>query len=317
MGTGASSESTGYDEVRDRINSADFQKISPPSSPSIMTKQDEMSYSGILVEKPGSETETSEDVGASAAAAVAASSSVPSSEGATFAADLTTPPASNRSKSRIHKSTKGGDSLQPRRIVKATPPPSKTVLEETETKATTVDSPAAVPHHTTLASPIGANATNDLLEESIAKNDSKSKRLEKVSNRQKNDREKLLQEKRRMRGNGAEAASEKPQVEANPFSRFLSAFRVDANSKHKRKESNADKYENDPADTKRVKYGFSGTGAVSTTTEAPKDDSDYKDEAEDTDAAESNPSSFSWIAAASAATVAILIFAMVKGKKRN
>lgn len=314
MGTGASSESTGYDEVRDRINSADFQKISPPSSPSIMTKQDEMSYSGILVEKPGSETESRENAGASAVAVVA-SSSVPSSEGATFAADLTTPPVSNRSKSRIHKTNKGGDSLQPRRIIKATPPPSKTVLEETETKETAVDSPA-VPHHTTFASPIGANATNDLLEESIAKNASKSKRLEKVSNRQKNDREKLLQEKRRMRGNGTEAASEKPQVEANPFSRFLSAFRVDANSKHKRKESNADKFESDPADTKRVKYGFSGTGAVSTTTGAAKDYPD-KDEAEDTDAAESTPSSFSWIAAASAATLVMLIFSMIKRKKRN
>jgi len=64
MGTGSSSKGDEQDndhDVRNRLDSGDFQKVSPPSSPTFntnvninanMAKVDEMSYSGILVEKP-------------------------------------------------------------------------------------------------------------------------------------------------------------------------------------------------------------------------------------------------------------------------
>merc|ERR1711959_74193 len=119
------------------------------------------------------------------------------------------------------------------RIVKATPP-SKTVVEMDVKRKDDPESPAVL-HSPALASPIGANAATEMLEESIEKNGSKNKRMERVTNKQKSDRERLLQEKRRRQ---QPSSDNKPKVQANPFSRFLSAFSVDANPTHKRKESN-------------------------------------------------------------------------------
>lgn len=312
MGTGTSSRSTEQEnDVRDRIDSGEFQKVSPPSSPTFTStanmKVDEMSYSGILVEKPDDSSIEKQSQKGNIA--------VPSSEGATFAADLTTPPISNRSKSRIKNSTK---QPQPRRIVKATPP-SKTAVVAAEDTEASVASEDAVHHNAaSLSSPIGnnANAANTLLEESIEKHDSKTKQRERASSRQKNDRERLFQEKRKQKI----GANDKPKVEANPFSRFLSAFSVDGNSKHKRKEQSSNDAEN-----KRLKYGFqdtsgSGPGKPSATSAA-------EDETEETDTAPivdisdakertAQPLS-SWIVAASVATVTILAFAIVRGGKRK
>jgi len=196
MGTGTSSkgiEQGNDDKVRDRLNSGDFHKISPPSSPSIalnMTK-DEMSYSGILVEKPEGDSPTP----------------VSSATSASFAADLSTPPASNRSKNRTKTSAKE----QPRRIVKATPPSSKVAVDMDDNRNDADSQAENIP--SSLASPIGVNAASEMLEESIEKNTSKNK--QRVTNKQKSDREKLLQEKRRcQQPNG----DKKPQVQANPFS---------------------------------------------------------------------------------------------------
>ena len=272
MGTGSSSKTNDEDEVRDRLNSGEFQKISPPSSPSIQTKIDEMSYSGILVEKP--ETPASAAIGAI---------------GASFAADLTTPPVSNRSKGRSKKD-------QPRRIVKATPPPaSSQVVSDSNRNDNDVDSPAVHHYSESLASPIGANAVTEMLEESIEKNASKNKLMERVSNKQKSDREKLLQEKRRR-----QQPSDKPKAEVNPFSRFLKAFSIDANPTHKRKESMDEAA--DP--NKRMKFGFD----VSKKSETPASDGGT----EGTE--DSMP--FSWIAAASVATIAVLVIAIVRSKKK-
>lgn len=326
MGTGSSSKSSEQDnDVRDRLDSGDFQKVSPPSSPTfnaIMTV-DEMSYSGILVENP-------DDSNSSEQQQQKGNSAVPSSEGATFAADLTTPPSSNRSKSRNktnnnHNNNTVDQQSQPRRIVKATPP-SKAVATAAEDNEAS-EASASV-HHTAapLSSPIGnnANAAKELLEESIEKNDPKTKTRERVTNRQKNDRERLFQEKRKQK-NGT---NEKPKVEANPFSRFLSAFSVNANPKHKRKEQSSTDAEN-----KRLKYGFqdtSGNGNAAPIAAADKDSesSSKTDEADTAPVVESSstkeeeaapPSLFSpsWIAAASVATVAILLFAIVKGSKKK
>jgi len=319
MGTGSSSKNNEQEnDVRNRIDSGDFQKVSPPSSPTFGAnmKVDEMSYSGILVEKPDdSSVEKHPSKGNSA---------VPSSEGATFAADLTTPPISNRSKSRIKNSSHVKDQQpQPRRIVKATPPSKAAVVSAEDTEASVASENVVHNNAAPLSSPIGnnANAANELLEESIEKHDSKTKQRERVTNRQKNDRERLFQEKRKQKI----GASDKPKVEANPFSRFLSAFSVDGNSKHKRKEQSS----ND-ADYKRLKYGFqdtsgSETGTASATADNSSEPSSNTKETDAVPTAENSGTNEetsepfpipSWVAAASVATVAILVFAIVRGKKK-
>lgn len=325
MGTGSSSKSTDTD-VRNRLNSGDFQKVSPPSSPSLdttpsldidsylshietMTKadttKDEMSSSGILVEKPGDESASP------VTAAVTSPTATSAAMSASFAADLTTPPMSNRSKSRTKASSHSTSNAkdQPRRIIKATPP-SKAAVGSDNGNDNDSESPA-VHQPSTLASPIGANAASEMLEESIEKNDSKGKRLERVNNKQKSDRDKLLQEKRRRQTPGSD---QKPKVQANPFSRFLSAFSVDAKSKNKRKESNADADSGDP--NKRLKYGFNDSGGSSDNPEPGHAGSGVNDS--DEEDAGTSPSSFStWIAAASVATIAVLVFAIVRGSKKK
>lgn len=296
MGTGTSSKTEDEEDVRNRLNSGDFQKISPPSSPSIIAKFDEMSYSGILVEKPETPAALS------------------SSAGASFAADLTTPPISNRSKSRKSTASSTVSSTasssfakdQPRRIVKATPPrPSSEVVESLESqkkKDDDVDSPAHVLH--AHASPIGVNAATELLEESIEKNASKKKSLERVTSKQKSDREKLLQEKRRRQ----QPIPNDDAVQANPFSRFLKAFSVDANPTHKRKESID---ANDP--NKRLKFGFLDTNPTSANHSSNENDNDEVEKSDNVPFYHSTP----WIAAASVATVAILVMAIVRGGSKK
>ncbi|VEU39639.1 unnamed protein product [Pseudo-nitzschia multistriata] len=330
MGTGSSAKSTEQDNgVRDRIDSGEFQKVSPPGSPSFEsnTKTDEMSYSGILVEKPD-ETGGKEQP-------PTAKTGVPSSEGAIFAADLTSPPISNRSKGRTKTGGGAADSsraqAQPRRIVKATPPPrvAPQAAQESGTGASSVSVHSGKSNHSNhnaapLSSPIGnnANAANELLEESIEKNDPKTKQRERHTSRQKNDRERLLKEKRSQRTAEANASGtgekQKPRVEANPFSRFLSAFSVDANPKHKRKEqSTAD------AENKRLKYGFqdtSGTHGGAASDDTPAAAAAVEDSSsstrEEKEATLPSLLSSPWMAAAAAA-VALLVVAIAKGSRKK
>ena len=292
MGTGSSSKTNDEDDVRNRLNSGDFQKISPPSSPSIIeaAKNDEMSYSGILVEKPGTEKETPKAASAKASL---------------FTTDLSTPPASNRSNNKHNNRNKvAAAKEQPRRIVKATPPPSSAAVVAAapfeQDKDNDADSPSAVLH--SHASPIGANAATELLEESIEKNASKNKRLERVTNKQKSDREKLLQEKRRRQ------QPSNNEAQANPFSRFLKAFSVHANPTHKRKEkSQADA--DDP--NKRLKYGFDEE------TTKPLDSEENESNESETEKEEAPSNYSSWIAAASFATIAVLVVAILRGSKKK
>jgi hypothetical protein len=306
MGTGTSSKTT-EEDVRNRLNSGDFQKISPPSSPSIDAKKDEyeMSYSGILVEKPGSETP------------VAPSDSTSAATSASFAADLSTPPISNKSKSRTNaKAAAAASKEHPRRIVKATPPPSSKVAADADDsrnekdKDNDAESPA-VHHPPSLASPIGANAATEMLEESIEKNDSKNKRMERVTNKQKSDRERLLQEKRRRQQPGSD---DKHQVQANPFSRFLSAFSVDTNPTHKRKESND---AGDP--NKRLKFGFPDSAAKADESIASGEQNPSTAGSSSEDGGEDALPFFRspWFAAVSVATVAVLVLAIVRGSKNK
>lgn len=313
MGTGTSSKTT-EDDVRNRLNSGDFQKVSPPSSPSITinaspTDENDMSYSGILVEKPGAST--------------SASSASKATMSASFAADLSTPPVSNKSKSRTTITKAAAAQEQPRRIVKATPPSKVAANAETDGKENNNDaeSPAVHHHPPSLASPIGANAATEMLEESIEKNHSKNKRMERVTNKQKSDREKLLQEKRRQKGGSSNADNKK--VQANPFSRFLSAFSVDTNPTHKRKESND---AGDPTN-KRLKFGYpasaakadSGKSGAASEQDQTDPSSTAGSEDVDVDKEDNAPPFYQcpWFAAASAAAVAVLVFAIVRGSKKK
>jgi hypothetical protein len=221
---------------------------------------------------------------------------------------------------------------QPRRIVKATPPSKVSDADGSGNgngngKDTNKDaeSPAVHHHPPSLASPIGANAATEMLEESIEKNDSKNKRMERVTNKQKSDRDKLLQEKRRQNtGGGSRSGSDNKKVQANPFSRFLSAFSVDTNPTHKRKESND---AGDPTN-KRLKFGFPASAdsgaegehdptdpssSSSSITASSKDGDGDKEDDDNTLSFFQSP----WFAAASAATVAVLVFAIVRGSKKK
>jgi hypothetical protein len=331
------------DNVRDRLNSSEFQKISPPSSPTFinnMKKDNEMSYSGILVENPDNITTTSTTPKAAAAAAGTAS---------TFAADLSTPPISNKTKSKTNKASSiSNSSSSNRRIVKATPPPSSQAVADENNNDITDAGGVLWTEHVQNVPTKGANAASDLLEESLET--SKNKRMERVTNKQKNDREKLLQEKRRVAGGATSTEHKKDnknQPKANPFSKFLSAFSTEApNPKHKRKDStddvdihtnknnnNGNGNGNGKGDVcsdanKRLKFGFNDTrntksendddaAVVAAAKKKVSDDDDKKngnDENEKVDE-EERFTIPSW-AIAAAATVAIVIFAVVRGSKR-
>jgi len=331
------------DSVRDRLNSGDFQKISPPSSPSIIMKKDDMSHSGILVENPNITTTTT-PISATAA---------------TFAADLSTPPMSNKTKSK----TKVGNNTQTsisRRIVKATPPSSSSrpVADDDNGNGKSkddVDEPkiggVLGTHHvptaaTVLSSPKGAKAANELLEESIEI--SKNKRMERVTNKQKNDRERLLQEKRRQQRDGNREQQQKDQPKANPFSRFLRAFNLEApNPKHKRKDStddfdlannttgngNGDPQHAGSGDAnKRLKYAFNDTRNINincndndnnvSVKKLIEDDSSSSNEENGNGKERSSRNTLfpSWATATTvivAASVAVVVFAVVRGSKRK
>jgi len=332
------------DSVRDRLNSGDFQKISPPSSPNISMKKDDMSNSGIMVENPNNTTTTT-PISATAA---------------TFAADLSTPPMSNKTKSKMKVGNNTQNSIS-RRIVKATPPSSSSSRPVTDDDNTNSKSKDNVDeskiggvlgtHHvptaaTVLSSPKGANAANELLEESIEI--SKNKRMERATNKQKNDRERLLQEKRRQQCDGNREQQQKDQPKANPFSRFLRAFSLEApNPKHKRKDSTDDcdlakstsgngngNGNGDPQHVgsgdanKRLKYAFNDTRNINgndTNVPVKKLAEDGSSSSNEEDGNEKERSSNytlfpSWATATAvlvAASVVIVVIGVVRGSKRK
>lgn len=337
------------DSVRDRINSGDFQKISPPSSPSINMKKDDMSNSGIMVENPN-DTSTITTITTPILAATA-----------TFAADLSTPPMSNKTKSKMKVGNNTQNNIS-RRIVKATPPSSSRPVADddnsnskNEDKIDQSKSGGVLGNHhvptaaTVLSSPKGANAANELLEESIEI--SKNKRMERATNKQKNDREKLLQEKRRQQCDGNREQHQKDQPKANPFSRFLHVFSMEApNPKHKRKDSTADDFDlanstrgngngnGDPQHVgsgdanKRLKYAFNDTRNTNINgndndnnvpvKNVTEDGSSSSNEGDGNEKEGSSNYTFfpSWATATAvvvAASVAIVVFGVVRGSKRK
>jgi hypothetical protein len=204
----------------DNSNYSDFQPISHPNSPEhIPTPADEMSYSGILVEKPG-------DNGAS-----------PSSSSPGLTSSFSTPLAGKQSAASA--------SVNPnrRRIIKATPPPAPAVVPLSSSSSS---SAAAAGSTTTtrkgdddddenyighqknhLPAVLSPKASKELLQESMEQ--SKTKRLEKLSREQKLKRDKLLEERRKTH------VKKEGATQPNPFTKFLKAFSVEpAFPHHKR-----------------------------------------------------------------------------------
>ena len=224
-----------------------------------------LSNSGILVENPTNTTTTK------TASTVSSSTKTMVVDGdAVFTADL----SSNKSKNNKPSSSTNANN---RRIIKATVPSSsssnnndgkKTMGVSSVVDGGVIASPSAPDLGTspsTLLSPRGKEKTNELLEESFET--TKSKRLVRATNKQKNDREKLLQEKRHQNT----ATKEQQNLpKANPFSKFMANFRMESSShpKHKRKDSGSNTTAADGAKTTTTATPASTTATLPETTTA-------------------------------------------------
>ncbi|KAG7349040.1 hypothetical protein IV203_011637 [Nitzschia inconspicua] len=292
---------TTNDILNDKFS--DFEDISHPSSPetnnSLEKKQktdnavsnteviihkhsDEMSYSGVLVEKTGSiimsdhtnVTVSSMNTTSAFSAAPPTTSSTPRS-------------GDNNPNNNINNST-SSNTVKPnpnrRRIIKATPPPpaaaATTVLTATKiAKEDDDDDDDSIAHHgggkQHLPAVLSPKASSELLQESIEQ--SKSKRLEKLSRDQKSKREKLLDAKRRGLKTGSdkgnsdeEESSERNKPQPNPFSRFLRVFSVEPEYPHHKRayeESEIDReVVVDTADTNKTVVAATATAATTTPT---------------------------------------------------
>lgn len=225
-----------------------------------------LSNSGILVENPTNTTMTK------TASTVSSSTKTMVVDGdAVFTADL----SSNKSKNNKPSSSTNANN---RRIIKATVPSSSSSSNNNDGKKTmgvssvvdggVIASPSAPDlgaSPSTLLSPRGKEKTNELLEESFET--TKSKRLVRATNKQKNDREKLLQEKRHQNT----ATKEQQNLpKANPFSKFMANFRMESSShpKHKRKDSGSNTTAADGAKTTTTATPASTTATLPETTTA-------------------------------------------------
>lgn len=193
-------------------DSSEFQNVSHPSSPENIpgaTKKiedDIMSYSGILVEKPGVMTENEKDSSNSSAFAAVVSKS----------AKEATPVAPNR-----------------RRIIKATPPSAKSSNATASSSSSSssggknggeVDD-ENTSHKQHLPAVLSPKASTELLEDSMEQ--ARNKRLEALAREQKSKRDKLLEERRKMASSDDPNQKKKETSQPNPFSKFLRAFSVE------------------------------------------------------------------------------------------
>ncbi|KAG7374790.1 hypothetical protein IV203_013885 [Nitzschia inconspicua] len=289
----SSSEQTITDTIttNDILNDkfSDFEDISHPSSPetnnSLEKKQqktdnavtvgnnsDEMSYSGILVEKTGSMMIMSDHT---------TNVTVSSTNTSAFSAPPTTgTPKSGDNSDNINTTS---STVKPnpnrRRIIKATPPPSAaatTVLAANKVVKDADDDDDSIVHHggkQHLPAVLSSKASSELLQESIEQ--SKSKRLEKLSRDQKSKREKLLDAKRRGLKTGSdngnsneEESSKKKKPQPNPFSRFLRVFSVEPEYPHHKRayeESEIDREVVDTVDTNKTVTATATTTTPTTT----------------------------------------------------
>lgn len=214
-----SPENSSKDILSDKFS--EFENISHPSSPentletkTNMISTDEMSYSGILVDKSGSIMFPDENKASMSASAF----SSPTKGGGNDAN-----PHPNR-----------------RRIIKATHPAQSTATTSSAAKKEEDEEESTHhgKHH--LPAVLSPKASSELLQESIVL--SKSKRLEQLSREQKSKRDKLLEAKRRGIKTGSDSGSsddesgekkkKKETPQPNPFSKFLRVFSVEPQYPH-------------------------------------------------------------------------------------
>jgi hypothetical protein len=233
-----SPNTTPDDILNDKFS--EFERISHPSTPENNKVEpettqkttsfpiDEMSYSGILVDKSGSIMIPDESISAETTTAIAS----PPPQGS-----IQTIP--NR-----------------RRILKATPPPTAgpttasvmTTAAKRNKEDNDDDDGDKNIHHGSgkqhLPAVLSPKASSELLKDSIEQ--SKTKRLEQLSREQKSKRDKLLEAKRRglktgSDGSGGDGSNDDEQggtkkkkepPQPNPFSKFLRVFSVEPTYPH-------------------------------------------------------------------------------------
>ena len=139
-----------------------------------------------------------------------------------------------------------------RRIIKATPPsPAGATPTAATTPVKEIPEEEEHPHKQHLPAVLSPKASTELLEESIEQ--SKNQRREKLSREQKSKRNQKLEERRKMGKSGStdDLQQKKVTSQANPFSKFLKIFSVEAAfPQHKRpyEEGEVDREEAKEAD---------------------------------------------------------------------
>lgn len=221
---------------------SDFQEVSLPSSsprgsPVHSHNSNDLSYSGVMVERPvvmALDGSGMVEVAMPTPPALSGAAKAPGGGG-----------GSSSSTGGSHKKVGGGGGpkrgssateIANRRIVKATPPPSGDVAaaavaatpagddDDGEGRgSSTLSSPGAAHKKQHLPAVFSPKADSDLLEESIEH--SRNRRMEKLSREQKSKRDKAIDDKRRK---VKPPATADPTPQPNPFSKFLSAFSVKA-----------------------------------------------------------------------------------------
>jgi hypothetical protein len=197
---------------------------------------------------------------------------------------------------------------KPRRIVKATPPTSTGGASGATTTTTTTTTAPGDHHHPDddqgdddddkhNASGTGGGADNslgittdeELLQDSIEQN--RNKRMQQLAQKQKSDRQHVTDERRKQ-------SAPVPRAQANPFSRFLSAFSVESQfPSHKRKD-----YHDEDDDLPPKKQG--------------RTDGDEGDSGDDDHDKKKNYLDWTWIATATAVAAVGFVLAMRYRKNR-
>ena len=197
-------------------DSSEWNRVSPPSSPDNLLANssghanfitiEDLSKSTVLVENPKQQKKQSSNMAGMNSPVV----------GLTSAFTATTQGGNDDNNSSTNR----------RRIVKATPPRSGSPPVSTtpvKQAPSEDDHPHSKQHH--LPAVLSPKASTELLEESMEQ--SKTKRLEKLSRDQKSKRTQKLNERRKNNNTGNDS-QKKETTQANPFSKFLKIFSVDA-----------------------------------------------------------------------------------------
>ena len=150
-----------------------------------------------------------------------------------------------------------GSAAASRRIIKATPPTPTNETTAASSGAGAGGGPApadiASSEETSNNGNMGIPSDDEILQDSL--DQSRSKRMQKLQAKQKSNRQHVLDERRKGNYNKG-ITPKKPAPQANPFSRFLSAFSVESEfPQHKRKDFQDEEHDLLPAKKVRKDEG--------------------------------------------------------------